>query len=237
VGEARGDRFERNRVYQGGNIEAFESMMRAQGEEILYVGDHIFGDILRSKKDSRWRTCLIVEELETEIAGFFTWAKDVDALTALDAKRHAIDDAIGQQRALLAQIDLCVTDATDRRIDDATVARLEEFAKGLRKEVDQAKRDLRAIDSDARELQLELEARFNGNWGRLLKANNELSRFGGQISFYADTYTSRVSNFLQYSPVHYFRAPRELMSHDRALMDSELLQRVLSLEVQSRSGE
>lgn len=53
LGEMQGDKFERSHVYQGGNIEAFERMVNAQGEEILYVGDHIFGDILRSKKDSK----------------------------------------------------------------------------------------------------------------------------------------------------------------------------------------
>lgn len=234
AGEATGERFERGRVYQGGNIEAFERMSQAQGEEILYVGDHIFGDILRSKKDSRWRTCLIVEELEREIEGFFSWAKDVDALTALDTKRHAFDDAIGHQRALLAQLELRLSDGEEPSLDAATRARLEEAVKRMRKEIDQAKRELRALDKEARGLQDELERRFNPWWGRLLKANNELSRFGGQISFYADTYTSRVSNFLQYSPMHYFRAPRELMSHDRALMDSDLLSRVLTLEAEGR---
>lgn len=233
LGEASGERFERGRVYQGGNIEAFERMAQAQGEEILYVGDHIFGDILRSKKDSRWRTCLIVEELEREIEGFFTWAHDVDALTALDAKRHAFDDAIGHQRALLAQMELRLTEE-EPPLDEKKRARLEDAVKRLRKEIDQAKRELRALDKEAIELQLELERRFNPWWGRLLKSNNELSRFGGQISFYADTYTGRVSNFLQYSPMHYFRAPRDLMSHDRALMDSDLLSRVLTLEAGGR---
>jgi HAD superfamily 5'-nucleotidase-like hydrolase len=234
VGEVTGDKFERGRAYQGGNIEAFERMCKCAGEEILYVGDHIFGDILRSKKDSRWRTCLIVEELEREIAGFFTHAKDVDALAALDAKRHAVDDAIGQQRALLAELELCATDTEGRGIEADLVPRLEDAAKRLRKEIDQAKRELRGLDENGRALQENLEKRFNPSWGRLLKSNNELSRFGGQITYYADTYTSRVSNFLQYSPVHYFRAPRELMSHDRSLMDSDLLQRVLSLEMEAR---
>lgn len=234
VGEAKTDRFERGHAYQGGNIEAFERMSQCSGEEILYVGDHIFGDILRSKKDSRWRTCLIVEELEREIQGFFTWARDVDALTALDTKRHAVDDAIGHQRALLAQMEMRLADTDEPALDDKTRARLEEAAKRLRKEVDQAKRELRSLDKEGLVLQTDLERRFNPWWGRLLKANNELSRFGGQISFYADTYTSRCSNFLQYSPMHYFRAPRELMSHDRALMDSDLLSRVLSLEAEGR---
>ena len=230
VGEARADRFERGHIYQGGNIEAFERMAQCAGEEILYVGDHIFGDILRSKKDSRWRTALIVEELEHEIANHLTWSRDLDGLIALDAKRHALDESIGYQRALLSHIDMSLQEAVDRGIAETMAQRLEEAAKRLRKEIDQAKRLLKALDKDALELQREIERRFNPWWGRLLKENNELSRFGGQVAFYADTYTSRVSNFLQYSPVHYFRAPRELMSHDRVLMESHLLSQVLSEE-------
>lgn len=37
------------------------------GSEVLYVGDHIYGDVLRSKKDLGWRTMLVVPELETEL--------------------------------------------------------------------------------------------------------------------------------------------------------------------------
>ena len=33
---------------------------------------------------------------------------------------------------------------------------------------------------------------------------------------YACLYTSRVSNFLHYSPMQYFRSPRDLMPHERA---------------------
>ncbi len=38
------------------------------GDRVLYVGDHIYGDILRSKKSSLWRTCMVVQELERELA-------------------------------------------------------------------------------------------------------------------------------------------------------------------------
>jgi len=34
---------------------------------VLYVGDHIFGDILRSKKEWGWRTFLVVPELFQEL--------------------------------------------------------------------------------------------------------------------------------------------------------------------------
>jgi hypothetical protein len=50
----------------------------------------------------------------------------------------------------------------------------------------------------------------------LFKEGNENSRFGEQVEQYACIYTSRVSNFLNYSPVQYFRSPRDLMPHERA---------------------
>lgn len=33
----------------------------------MYVGDHIFGDIIKSKKQRAWRTFLIVPELAQEL--------------------------------------------------------------------------------------------------------------------------------------------------------------------------
>jgi FMN phosphatase YigB (HAD superfamily) len=215
LGEVNAERFERGRVYQGGNIEAFERMAAAQGEEILYVGDHIFGDILRSKKDSRWRTCLIVEELEDEVKGSLSSGVTIDQLTTIDDRRHAIDDLLGQKRALLDRMETSI--GLGNGIGAELRPRLEEAAKRLRKEIDVAKRSLRALDREAHEIQEHLDKHFNVWWGRLLKSNNELSRFGAQVELYADTYTSKVSNFLRYSPVHFFRAPRELMSHDVAM--------------------
>lgn len=42
-------------------------MIKAKGKDVLYVGDHIFGDILKSKKIRGWRTFLIVPELIQEL--------------------------------------------------------------------------------------------------------------------------------------------------------------------------
>lgn len=33
----------------------------------MYVGDHIFGDIIKSKKERAWRTFLVVPELAQEL--------------------------------------------------------------------------------------------------------------------------------------------------------------------------
>ena len=214
IGEVTSERFERGRVYQGGNIETFERMTQARGEEILYVGDHIFGDILRSRKDSRWRTCLIVEELAEELRGTIENRLLLERLTAIDEQRHEYDDAISQQRALLSEIDAAI-DA--HKLPEALHKKAEDTSKRLKKDIDVAKRALRALDREVHEIQDTLDKSFNVHWGRLLKSNNELSRFGAQVALYACTYTSRVSNFIAYSPVHFFRAPRELMSHDRVM--------------------
>ncbi|XP_064599743.1 cytosolic purine 5'-nucleotidase-like [Liolophura sinensis] len=55
-------------VYSGGSVDVFSEMMGTYGKEVLYVGDHIFGDILKSKKVRGWRTFLIVPELAQELA-------------------------------------------------------------------------------------------------------------------------------------------------------------------------
>ncbi len=45
-----------------------EAYLGLSGEEILYVGDHIFADVHVSKSMLRWRTALILRELEEEVA-------------------------------------------------------------------------------------------------------------------------------------------------------------------------
>lgn len=42
-------------------------MIGAKGRDVLYVGDHIFGDILKSKKKRGWRTFLVIPELQREL--------------------------------------------------------------------------------------------------------------------------------------------------------------------------
>ena len=58
---------EQGRVYSGGNSEVFSDMMGCEGKDVLFIGDHIFGDILKSKKQNGWRTYLVVPELTQEL--------------------------------------------------------------------------------------------------------------------------------------------------------------------------
>jgi hypothetical protein len=56
---------------------------------------------------------------------------------------------------------------------------------------------------------------FNQRWGYLSRAGLwDKSHLTRQIEKYADIYTSRVSNFLRYSPFMYFRSQSQTLAHD-----------------------
>uniref|UniRef100_A0A8C8VLY1 5'-nucleotidase domain containing 4 n=1 Tax=Pelusios castaneus TaxID=367368 RepID=A0A8C8VLY1_9SAUR len=54
-------------VYSGGSSDLVCDLLGVKGKDILYIGDHIFGDILKSKKRQGWRTFLVVPELAREL--------------------------------------------------------------------------------------------------------------------------------------------------------------------------
>lgn len=56
-----------DQIFSGGNCDTLTKLMGARGRDVLYVGDHIYGDILRSKKIRGWRTFLVVPELQREL--------------------------------------------------------------------------------------------------------------------------------------------------------------------------
>jgi HAD superfamily 5'-nucleotidase-like hydrolase len=203
--------FEHRAVYQGGNIARFEELLGDRGDAILYVGDHIYGDIIRSKKDSLWRTALILEELEQELLMSRGQRRAQADLVAVEEHRALLDHEV-------TTLKLKVT-ALEQALDDVSEERAEELARArrqLRMLLDRKKRDLRAVIARRDELGREVESGYNPFWGSVFKEGTEPSRFGEQVEDYACIYTSRVSNFLSYSPNQYFRAPRHWMPHEKA---------------------
>ncbi|KAK9532654.1 hypothetical protein VZT92_010028 [Zoarces viviparus] len=66
IGTYTGD-IQHGTVYSGGSSDVICDLLGVRGKNILYVGDHIFGDILKSKKRQGWRTFLVVPELPKEL--------------------------------------------------------------------------------------------------------------------------------------------------------------------------
>jgi len=71
-------------VYSGGSSDALCDLLGAKGKEILYIGDHIFGDILKSKKRRGWKTFLVVPEMTSELSIWYKKRSLHDRLNDLD---------------------------------------------------------------------------------------------------------------------------------------------------------
>jgi len=68
VSSITSDRFEPGQVYNGGSLALFNKLVGTTSpNQVLYVGDHIFSDIIVSKKVQGWRNMLVVRELDREL--------------------------------------------------------------------------------------------------------------------------------------------------------------------------
>ena len=54
-------------VYSGGDHNTVTRLLGARGPDVIYCGDHLFGDVVRCRKLCEWRTMLVVPGLEEEL--------------------------------------------------------------------------------------------------------------------------------------------------------------------------
>jgi HAD superfamily 5'-nucleotidase-like hydrolase len=201
----------RDKVYQAGNVIAFEQLTGIKGEQVLYIGDHIYGDILRLRKQHMWRTAMVLQELEREISVSDRLEAQIKDLDLLDRRHRNLESEIDYQSLRLKKI--------QRLIEDGATApplrtRLEEVRRVTRASLDALRDRAGLMDAEVDSLEDRIDRAYNPHWGSCLREGNENSRFGEQVNDYADLYTSQVSNFGPYSPLRYFRAPRRPMPHE-----------------------
>ena len=55
-------------VYRGGDHNAVTRLMGAKGPDVIYCGDHLYGDVIRCRKLCEWRTMLVVPSLKEELS-------------------------------------------------------------------------------------------------------------------------------------------------------------------------
>ncbi len=242
---------ERGAIYEGGNLHGFEAAIGVTGDRILYVGDHIYGDILRSKKESAWRTAMIIQEMEAEVLAHEACRELHKKSAELEERREELEDQLRfyQQRYkdLTRKLDddqakhgangkngsngqngadhgesgaaavglLLEAVASKAPADKVNGLVHNEAERGRAKRaVERIRGQLRQVDVEAAAIEREIAQRFHPYWGSLLKEANETSSFGDQVEEYACLYTSKVSNLLAYSPLQYFRSPRDLLPHE-----------------------
>ena len=151
---------------------------------------------------------MVLQEMEHEVATYDRLRGDLKRLDRLDAELIHLDAELNEHQSSLRALQKLVdqTPGSDQ-VTDAKRA-VKESIEGLRK-------GLRAATAQHRTLEAEIDHAYNPFWGPLFREGYEISKFGEQVEAYACVYTSRVSNFRFYSPMQYFRGPRDRMPHER----------------------
>ncbi|HUI71494.1 MAG TPA: HAD-IG family 5'-nucleotidase [Spirochaetia bacterium] len=189
-------------VYVGGDAQLVESSLSLSGADILYLGDHLFGDVHVSKEMLRWRTGLILREMESEIQALEK-AKEMDGeLWELMVKKTQLDATLARLR-----LDRQRLQKHYGPKPDTSPAALEASLRDIAEETQE-------LDAKIAPLAKCLGEIGNVTWGPLMRAGNDKSLFARQVERYADVYTSRVSNFLAQTPFAYLRASRGSLPHE-----------------------
>lgn len=191
-------------LYCGGSAKMVEKALGVAGDDILYVGDHIYTDAALAKINFRWRTALIVRELEDEVRALTMGRPHHDALKELMNKKELVGDLLNQLRLIRQRAAYeGMPSGISRAKINTTLAQLLLLSEHLDEIIGPM------LEQDGQH--------FSQRWGYLSRAGlNDKSQLTRQIEKYADIYTSRVCNFLRYTAYMYFRSPSQSLAHDRS---------------------
>lgn len=180
-------------IYQGGCSFSLQKDLGLAGSEILYIGDHIYGDVVSIKKQCGWRTALVLGDLEVEIQG----------LRKSQPVQENIDSLMEEKETLENKINLIDI----KRYEGKSTSR---------RELDDLYHRIDGLNSRISDLISRYRTFFNPYWGEILRAGSEESRYAEQVEKYACIYMTRVSDLYDHSPRTYFRSRKRILPHEAA---------------------
>lgn len=193
------DFLKEGKIFQGGNWQHLHKMMGVRsGDEVLYVGDHLYSDVLRSKRTLGWRSLFIMPELEDEMRAF--------------AETLPIRKKIEYLRRLREELSRKAEEI--RRTSDAEETSVQQILQ----EMDE---DDAAIKSTLSPLVEQWHRSFHPVWGAMFNAGYQDSRFAFFVQNYSCLYTSRASNLGLQSAKKSFRTVMESVPNDRLVFDPQ----------------
>jgi len=204
------------KVFQGGNWNHLHYLMQdvvSSGEQIMYVGDHMFSDVIRGKRSLGWRTALVVPELAAEVDVSLREAVRGKRIADLRELRDELDEWVDRLSLLLVS---CQNDEAC-----SLTAKVDQIEEELTK----AQQELKAVTVAFSEELRTYHQSFHPVWGQMFKVGYQNSRFAQQVENYACLYTSKVSNLGLVSPEMHFRTQNDLMPHDQ--LEDTPIRRVL----------
>ena len=197
----------------GGHAAWLEERLGASGQSILSVGDHIYGDVMKSAKTSSWRALLLVPELERELSLLEEKGPQLRRMLHLEtlrrrSQRHLsiLEDQIQRNhhhRQLLAQ-----------RLSPEALDALNHESAELQREAAELRGRVATQGAEAAALLREVEAAYNPHWGPMFREGDVQTRFADQIQQFAWAYTGAISNFYFYDPNGTLFAPIPALPHE-----------------------
>ncbi len=181
-------------IYQGGFAGKLQKDLGFEGDEILYLGDHIYGDVVSIKKTFNWRTALVLEPLQDEIM----------ALKQSQPIQKKINEKMDEKERLEFQL------------NELDLKKNEEKKEISKEEINRLFLELDKVNGEISELLDQHKKYFNPFWGEMMRAGLEESRFADQVEKYACIYMAKVSDLILYSPRTYFRPERRVLPHEMA---------------------
>lgn len=200
-------------VYYGGNAKLFEKLTSYQGDEVLYIGDHIYGDIIQSKGAVNWRTMLIINELEDEIKKLDEGMQYTKLIDKKLIERETLDEELQKIRSMMAA-NRRLAKKAQKKGDLKKIQSLLAANDSLTNKLNNKKESLKSIEESIKTNISDRSTMFHPVWGELMKVGFERSRFANQVCNYACIYSSQVSNLRFYSPYKKFVSYHESLPHE-----------------------
>jgi len=191
-------------IYRGGDAEAVQRHFGMDGGEILYVGDHVYADVHVSSRIRRWRTALVLRELEDEVLAEQLFGVEQRQLEELMHEKVALDEEQAALRLGLLRVEN----------GDEPPPGLPEGHDALQERLRELRQQVEELDAKISPLAQASSQLGHLRWGPAMRAGIDKSRLARQIEGHADIYTSRVSNLLHVTPYGYLRGPRGSLPHD-----------------------
>ncbi len=179
-------------IFQGGWAGKLQKDMALDGDEILYLGDHIYGDVVSIKKTFNWRTALVLDPL----------AEEIEAIQKSAHLQKIIDEKMTLKEKLEFQL------------NDMDLLKQEGIKEISKEEINNLFNEIDKINTEISDLLEQHRKFFNPYWGEMMRAGLEESRFADQVEKYACIYMTKVSDLIKYSPRTYFRPLRRVLPHE-----------------------
>ena len=176
-----------NGIYQGGSAGQLQQSLGHANHEILYLGDHIYGDVVSLKKNFHWRTALVLEPLKEEVQMLKKYHPLLQQIDKLKEEKEVLREELHAKKN-----------------------------KGTNKEekINTIKKNIEKIDEQNHVLSAQYKKYFNPYWGELLRAGQEETRFADQVEKYACLYMPRALDLMKSSPTSHFYPKRRMLPHE-----------------------